>query len=55
MNITGMMRWVGQVAHMQEMRNAYTASVRKCKEKKEKHLEGLCIDGKKILKSILEK
>jgi hypothetical protein len=32
MNITGM-RWVGQVAHMQEVKNAYKALVRKYKEK----------------------
>jgi hypothetical protein len=43
------MRWVGNAAHLWDMRNTYQAFV------KEKPLGRLVIDGKVILKWVLQK
>jgi hypothetical protein len=47
------MRWAGHIAHMGDMRNVYTTLIGKPKWKN--HLEDLDVDGKVILKLILEK
>jgi hypothetical protein len=47
------MRWAGHVAHMEEMRNAFSISIGKCEGKRP--LGRPRLDGKVILQCILRK
>jgi hypothetical protein len=49
------MKWAGHVAHMGEMRNAYTLLVGKPEEKRRDHLEDLGVNGRVIIKWILQR
>jgi hypothetical protein len=46
------MRWVGYMAHIEELRNAYQIVFRK--PKGSRAVRNLAIDGRKILKCIME-